>query len=277
MTLTTTGPFVADLLRGKTALITGGGTGLGFAMAQRFGALGANLVLASRSAEHVEPAAEMLREGGADALAMTFDVRDPEAVQRVVDATVEHYGRLDILVNNAAGNFLVRAERLSPNGWKAVRGIVLDGTFYCSRAAFGAMSARGGGAILNIVATYAESAGPFVVHSAASKAGVLSLTRTMAVEWARHGIRVNAIAPGPIDTAGAGGQLWESDEARAALAESVPMGRFGTLDELADTATFLVGDAASWTTGALLTVDGGVTLGNGLFDSRFATLMRDDG
>lgn len=267
-------PFVPDLLDGKTALITGGGTGLGFAMAEMLARHGADVAVASRRAEHVEPAAEKLRRHGNRALALTVDVRDPEAVTQVMAETVEALGHLDILINNAAGNFLVRAEELSPNGWNAVRSIVLDGTFYCSRAAFPHMQRQGGGAILNVVATYAESAGPFVVHSAAAKAGVTSLTRTLAVEWARHRIRVNAISPGPVPTEGAGGQLWDAPGARAAIVEAVPMARFGTPEEIATVATFLVSDAAAYVTGGVYPVDGGLTLGKSLFDDRFAPLLR---
>ena len=175
----------------------------------------------------------------------------------------EHFGRGDVLVNNAAGNFLVRAEDLSPGGWKAVTRIVLDGSWFCSRAVYEPMKEQGGGNILNVLATYATGAGPLTVHSAAAKAGVLSLTRTLAVEWADAGIRVNAIAPGPVDTHGAGSRLWNSDEARASIAEKLPMGRFGTEAEIADAAIFLVSDAASYVTGTMLPVDGGLTLGEG--------------
>ena len=255
--------FRDDLLKGRSALITGGGTGLGLAMASTFARLGARVSIASRNPEHVEPAAEELRKLGPDAIALICDVRDPEQVEATVQSTVETFGRLDILVNNAAGNFLVRAEQLSAGGWKAITGIVLDGTWYFSRAAYSPMVAAGGGAIINIVATYAGWAGPLVVHSAAAKSGVLSLTRTLAVEWARHNIRVNAIAPGPIDTQGAGSRLWGSEGARRSIEEKVPMGRFGTEDEIANAAAFLVSDAATYVTGALLAVDGGATLGQG--------------
>ena len=267
-------PFVDDLLAGKAALITGGGTGLGRTMAETFARLGADVAVASRDPDHVEPAAAGLREHGVRAEAFTFDVRDPEGVQDVVDGVRNAFGRLDILVNNAAGNFLVRAEELSPGGWAAVRGIVLDGTWNCSRAAFEAL-ADGGGSILNIVTTYADDAGPLVVHSAAAKAGVLSLTRTLAVEWAPRGIRVNAIAPGPVDTRGAGSRLWDSDAARQALVDSVPLGRFGTEEEIATAAAFLVCDAASYVTGACFPVDGGSGLGQGMFDPAVAAELME--
>lgn len=257
------GFFSDNLLEGKVALITGGGTGLGLATARAFGANGAKLVIASRSAEHVEDGAATLREEEIETLPLVCDVREPDQVEAMVDTAIEHFGRVDVLVNNAAGNFLVRAEDLSPGGWKAVTRIVLDGSWFCSRAVYEPMKEQGGGNILNVLATYATGAGPLTVHSAAAKAGVLSLTRTLAVEWADAGIRVNAIAPGPVDTHGAGSRLWNSDEARASIAEKLPMGRFGTEAEIADAAIFLVSDAASYVTGTMLPVDGGLTLGEG--------------
>ena len=257
------GFFSDNLLEGKVALVTGGGTGLGLATARAFGTNGAKLVIASRSAEHVEDGAATLREEEIEALPLVCDVREPDQVEAMVDTAIEHFGRVDVLVNNAAGNFLVRAEDLSPGGWKAVTRIVLDGSWFCSRAVYEPMKEQGGGNILNVLATYATGAGPLTVHSAAAKAGVLSLTRTLAVEWADAGIRVNAIAPGPVDTHGAGSRLWNSDEARASIAEKLPMGRFGTEAEIADAAIFLVSDAASYVTGTMLPVDGGLTLGEG--------------
>ena len=256
--------FNDELLAGKVALITGGGTGLGLAMARTFGAVGAKLVLASRSAEHVEESAASLVDGGLEALPLVCDVREPDQVEAMVTAAVERYGRIDVLVNNAAGNFLVRAEDLSPGGWKAVTRIVLDGSWFCSQAVYEPMKHQGGGNILNILATYAGAgAGTLTVHSAAAKAGVLALTRTLAVEWADAGIRVNAIAPGPVDTQGAGSRLWDSDQARASIAANLPMERFGTEAEVANVAAFLVSDAASYVTGTMLPVDGGLTLGKG--------------
>src|SRR5581483_6332728 len=204
-----------DTLKDQVAIITGGGTGLGRAMAREFFSLGAKLVIASRNPEHLEPTRAELEAAGADVISIQTDVRDPAQVDRMVAATKERFGRIDILVNNAAGNFLCKAEDLSPNGWRAVVEIVLNGTFFCTRAvgremiaqnaaAQTATASQRGGRILNVLATYAWNGGPGTVHSAAAKAGVLALTRTLAVEWAPHGIRVNAIAPGPVDTKGAG-------------------------------------------------------------------------
>jgi NAD(P)-dependent dehydrogenase (short-subunit alcohol dehydrogenase family) len=255
--------FAPDLLSGKVVLITGGGTGLGLAMAKTFGALGARLVIASRSEEHLESGAAVLREAGVDTLTLACDVRDADAVKSTVAAAVEHFGRIDVLVNNAAGNFLVRAEDLSVGGWKAVTRIVLDGSWYCSQAVYPTMQRQGGGAILNILATYATGPGTLTVHSAAAKAGVLSLTRTLAVEWAAAGIRVNAIAPGPVETQGAGSRLWDTEGARKSILEKLPMERFGSEQEVANAAVFLISDAAAYVTGTLLPVDGGLTLGKG--------------
>jgi hypothetical protein len=184
-------------------------------------------------------------------------VRQPEQVQAVMDAVRDELGGLDILVNNAAGNFLVDAHELSPNGWRAVLGIVLDGTFHCSRAAFPLLKERKG-CIVNIIATYATSAAPATVHSGAAKAGVLNLSNTLAVEWAPHGIRSNCIAPGPVDTPGASGQLFPTQELRQAIERQVPLGRFGTPEDIAHAALFLA--SAPYVTGACVVVDGGLTM-----------------
>ena len=181
-----------------------------------------------------------------------------ELRQALVEKTVSAFGRVDVLVNNAAGNFVVRAEDLSPNGWRAVVGIVLDGSFLCSRAAGKRMIEQGeGGAILSVIASYAWTGGPGTIHSAAAKAGVVALTRTLAVEWAQYGIRVNAICPGPTDTEGAGAALWPTDEDRARVAATVPLGRLATPEEVAAWAAALCSAHASYITGETLTIDGG--------------------
>ncbi len=253
-------------LAGRVAIITGGGTGIGRAIAQEYARLGARIVLASRSLEHLEPAAKELRARGAEVLAVPTDVRLPEQVDRLCAETLSRFGSLDILVNNAAGNFVCPAEKLSVNGWNAVVNIVLNGTFYCSRAAGLAMIERGrGGNILNIVATYAWTGGPGTIHSACAKAGVVAMTRTLAVEWARYKIRVNAIAPGPVETQGAGSQLWAKPEVRGAMLASVPWGRIGQPQEIAQAAAYLVSDFAEFITGEVLVMDGGQWLGKGMF------------
>ena len=253
-------------LQGKVAIVTGGGTGIGLAIAKRFGALGATLVIGSRNARNLERGSADLRLAGYDSLAVQIDVRKIDQVDEMVHRVLHHYGRIDILVNNAAGNFVCRAEELSPNGWDAVIGTVLNGSFYCSRAVGRHMIERGkGGSIVSILANYVWTGSAGTVHSAAAKAGVMSMTQTLAVEWARHQIRVNAVAPGPIESAGAARQLWNSAEAVERITQSVPLGRWGHPSEVADAVAFLVSSEAGFITGETLTIDGGARLGTGTY------------
>jgi NAD(P)-dependent dehydrogenase (short-subunit alcohol dehydrogenase family) len=258
--------FAPELLKDQVAVITGGGTGIGLAIARRLGTLGARIVIASRQSENLEHGWHSLRESGIEALAVQLDVRKTEQVDEMVLRTVKHYGSLDILVNNAAGNFVCRAEALSPNGWDAVIGIVLNGSFYCSRAVGQYMIARKrGGSIVSILANYVWTGSAGTVHSAAAKAGVMSMTQTLAVEWASYGIRVNAIAPGPIESTGAAKQLWATDEAVERITNMVPLRRYGKPEEVADAVAFLVSAQAGFITGEILTIDGGAWLGRGTF------------
>jgi NAD(P)-dependent dehydrogenase (short-subunit alcohol dehydrogenase family) len=258
--------FAQDLLNGQVAVITGGGTGIGLAIAKRLGSLGARIAIASRDSANLETGCAALRESGVDALAIQLDVRKPEQVDEMVERTVKHFGHLDILVNNAAGNFICRAEDLSPNGWNAVIGIVLNGTFYCSRAVGRYMIERKrGGSIVSILANYVWTGSPGTIHSAAAKAGVMSMTQTLAVEWAAHGIRVNAVAPGPIESAGAAKQLWSTPEAVERITNMVPLKRWGTPEEVADAVAFLSAPQSGYITGEVLTIDGGARLGIGTF------------
>ena len=259
--------FEANLLEGQVAVITGGGTGIGLAIAKRLGALGARIAIASRNADNLERGSNALREVGIDALAVQLDVRNPEQVDEMVLRTVKHFGGLDILVNNAAGNFICRAEDLSPNGWNAVIGIVLNGSFYCSRAVGQYMIARKrGGSIVSVLANYVWTGSPGTIHSAAAKAGVMSMTQTLAVEWAPHGIRVNAVAPGPIEASpGAAKQLWNSPDAVARITALIPGHKWGTPDQVADAVTFLVAPQTSFISGEILTIDGGSWINRGTF------------
>ena len=258
--------FAQHLLQGQVAVITGGGTGIGLAIAKRLGSLGARIAIASRDSANLETGCASLRAAGVDALAIQLDVRKPEQVDEMIERTVKHFGSLDILVNNAAGNFICRAEDLSPNGWNAVIGIVLNGTFYCSRAVGRYMIDRKrGGSIVSILANYVWTGSPGTIHSAAAKAGVMSMTQTLAVEWAAHGIRVNAVAPGAIESPGAARQLWSTPEAVERITSMVPLKRWGRPDEVADAVAFLVAPQSGYITGEVLTIDGGARLGIGTF------------
>lgn len=252
-------------LEGQVAIITGGGTGIGYGIAQELGRLGARVVLASRGVERLGAAVAELAANGVEALAVQTDIRDPGQVDELVRQTLERFGQVDILVNNAAGNFVVEAEKLSVNGFNAVVGIVLHGTFHCSRAV-GLEMIRGGrgGRILNLVAAYAWTGGPMTLHSAVAKGGVVAMTRTLAVEWAKHGIRVNALCPGPVDTEQSRAQLWAAPEIRERLLRTVPTGRFGTVEEVAQAASYLVSPYADFINGEVLVIDGGEWLGKGL-------------
>ncbi len=253
-------------LTGRVAIVTGGGTGIGLAVARRLGELGARIAIGSRSARNLEEGTAELHHAGLDPLAAQVDVRNPEQVEELVHRVVHHFGHVDILVNNAAGNFICRAEDLSPNGWNAVIGIVLNGSYYCAREVGRHMIARGrGGAIVSVLANYVWTGSPGTIHSAAAKAGVMSMTQTLAVEWARHNIRVNAVAPGPIESPGAARQLWSTPEAVERIAGMVPLKRWGKPEDVANAIAFLVSDHASFITGETLTVDGGAWLGRGTF------------
>lgn len=257
--------LAAGTLSDRVALVTGGGTGLGRAIAIELARLGAAVAVCGRRREPLE---ETVAAIGGRGFAVQCDVRDAEQVAAAFGAIEETLGGVTTLVNNAAGNFVVDAAELSPNGWRAVVGIVLDGSFLCSREFGRSAIARGsGGQIVNLVATYAWTGGPGTVHSAAAKAGVVNLTRTLAVEWARHRIRVNALAPGPVDTPQAAEKLWPTEEVRTALLAKIPAGRFGRPDEVAHACAYLVSDYADYITGEVLTIDGGAWLEKGMFGS----------
>lgn len=249
---------------GKVIIVTGGSNGMGKYMAKKFADEGAQVVITGRDLDRLKVAQE---EIGDHAHPFQMDVRSVESVAALVAFTDEKFGRIDGLVNNAAGNFIVRAEELSPNGWKSVIDIVLNGTFYCSSAVGKYWIEKGQkGSILNMLATYAWDAGAGVIHSAAAKAGVMSLTRTLAVEWgSQYGIRVNGIAPGPIERTGGAEKLWESNEAAKRTLESIPLGRLGKPEEIAELAAFIMSDKASYMNGEIVTLDGGQWLNNSPF------------
>jgi peroxisomal 2,4-dienoyl-CoA reductase len=263
--------FRDGLLDGQVALITGGGTGIGLGISQLLARLGAHVVVASRKAEHVEAAAQSIRDAGGSASAETVDVREPEQVQAMVARVAAAQGRIDLLVNNAAGNFYAPSESLSPNAWRSVIEIDLFGTFFCSQAVLPVMKRQGGGRIVSISMTLHYRGWPLMAHATAAKAGIDALTRTLALEWAPYGVRMNAIAPGPIPTEGvrkaftpppsASGQVpdvFAIEQAMASYAKkAIPAGRWGTPGDIANMVAFLASPAGDWITGAILVVDGG--------------------
>jgi len=261
---------------GRVGIITGGATGIGFAIAREVARLGARVVLASRKEENLLKAVEQIRSetGRADAASHhVLDVRDAEAVEAMAAKVDADFGRIDFLLNNAAGNFIVPAEQLSVNGWNSVIGIVLNGTFYCSSAVGKRMIEKKGGAILNVIANYAWTGGPGVIHSASAKAGVLAMTRTLAVEWARHKIRVNAIAPGPVDTPGAAERLFPDPMIMEGIRKTIPLRRFANLEEIAQAASYLLSDYASFVTGENFVIDGGQWLSGADYFTRLKQMM----
>lgn len=252
--------FQSNLLQDRTIFLTGGGSGLGRSMAIAFSKLGARLfVIGRREGPLRETCSEIHRLGGAAAYA-ACDVREYAAVESAFAAAEEQFGEIDSLVNNAAGNFMARTEKLSPNAFNAVVGIVLNGTFHCTQAfARRRISRKLGGNILNITTTYAaaNSGSAFVVPSACAKAGVLALTTSLAVEWAKYHIRVNAIAPGPFPTEGAWSHLIPSKQFEEHAISKHPMKRFGRHEELTNLAAFLLSDMAEYINGECVVIDGG--------------------
>lgn len=247
--------FADGILNGHVAFVTGGGTGITGGVARAFAEAGAAVALVSRNMDNLQPAADAINEKGGKAIAVVADVRQPEAVEEAVRATVEQLGKIDIVINGAAGNFLCKAEELSPNGFGTVVDIDLKGTFNVCRAAFDQLKEHRG-QILNISATLHYLGTPMQLHVSAAKAGVDALTRNLAVEWGRFGIRVNAIAPGPIeDTEGMSRLVPEPIKER--LKKAVPLGRFGKIADIEKAAVFICSDAASFISGAVLVVDGG--------------------
>jgi peroxisomal 2,4-dienoyl-CoA reductase len=259
--------FRPDLLAGKVALITGGGTGIGLGIASALASTGAHVAIASRKPEHLGPATEQLRAAGARVSAVEVNVREPESVARMVERVGNDHGRIDILVNNAAGNFYAPSATISPNGWRAVVETDLYGTFFCCQAVYPLMKAQGAGRIISISMTLHYRGWPLMAHATAAKAGVDALTRTLALEWARDRITVNAVAPGPIPTEGVkkaftptGSDAPDLFGMEKYAAESIPLGRWGTPDDIGHMVTYLASPAGDWITGAIMVVDGGAWL-----------------
>lgn len=249
--------FTNDTLAGKNLLITGGGGGLGRAFANRFAELGANVVLCGRTQATLDEAAHEVAQHGTRVLALPCDIRDYEAVGQMMDTAEAELGPLTGLMNNAGANFLAASEDLTLGGFKAIVDIVLHGTFHCSQQLGRRLIARQQpGSIINIVTTYTETGGAFVLPSACAKAGVYALTNTLAYEWAPYGIRVNSIAPGPFPTEGAWSRLMPNDEFTKAYTNRLPTGRVGEKWEIANLAVFLMSDLAPYITGECVVIDG---------------------
>jgi peroxisomal 2,4-dienoyl-CoA reductase len=247
--------FAENILQGKVAFVTGGGTGITGGVARAFAEHGARLAITSRKEDNLIPQKQFIEENGGECFTVAADVRDYEAVEKAVAQTIEHYGKIDIVVNGAAGNFLCAADQLSPNGFGTVVDIDTKGTFNVCRAAFEELK-KSKGQILNISATLHYLATPMQIHVSAAKAGVDAITRNLSVEWGRHGIRVNGIAPGPIeDTEGMKRLLMP--ELKEKLTRKIPLGRFGRISDIENAALFLASDAAGYINGVTLVVDGG--------------------
>lgn len=257
----TEGMLKPDALKGKTILVTGGGTGLGKSMSKYFLQLGANVVISSRKLEVLQKTAdELMKETGGQVLAVQCDVRKYQEVENMLAAALEKFGAVDTLVNNAAGNFISPTERLSNRAFDTVVDIVLRGSYNCTLALgkHWIKEKLSGKTILNIVTTYAWTGSGYVVPSACAKAGVLAMTRSLAVEWAKYGIRSNAIAPGPFPTKGAWDRLVPGEfREKLDFKNRVPLGRAGEHQELCNLAGYLVSDYSAYVNGEVVTIDGG--------------------
>jgi len=247
--------FAGDLLAGETALITGGGTGIGEEIALAMADHGADVAIASRNMDHLEPVAEQIEGKGQNACATTVDIREREKVDEMTETVIDELGEITILVNNAGANFVTPTEELSENGWRAVVGTILDGTAYCSFSVGDHMIENGGGTIISMGATNSEVGAPYHAHSGAGKAGVHNLMQSLASEWAKYGIRANTVAPGIIETEGISGAV--GGELPEVLLEDLSAERFGTPADCVPITLFLASPAASYVTGSYFAVDGG--------------------
>ncbi len=251
-------------MKGKTIIVTGGGSGIGKAMAKKFALEGANVVITGRNADRLKNAKAEIETFDGQVLDFQMDVRILENVVDMVAITKKTFGKIDGLVNNAAGNFICAAEELSPNGWNAVIDIDLNGTWYCTQTvAKEWIENDQSGSILNIVATMAWGAAPGNVHAASAKAGILAMTRTLAVEWGtKYGIRANCIAPGPIENTEGVARLLDAKDGYQKAINQVPLKRFGKAEEIANLANFLLSKEAEYINGECITMDGGKWLNN---------------
>jgi len=254
-----------DSFLSKVVFITGAGTGIGAGFARRVAELGGIPVLAGRRLELLEAVATEIRSNGGRALTFSLDIRQPEDVKTVMDKVASELGRIDVLINNAAGNFVSRAENISSNGWNTVINTVLNGTAHCTLTAGRHMIRQGSGKILSISAAYAWFGGPGTVHSAAAKAGVIAMSQTLAVEWGQHNIQINCLCPGFVDTEQSRTALWPTAEGQAKIIDSIPAGRFETVEETVEIGLFLCTPMANYINGEVLVADGGQWLNKGVF------------
>ena len=248
-------PFSVE---GKVTIVTGGGTGIGESIAKEFAAAGAPVLIASRKVENLEKVRDEIRKAGGKCEMTPVDVRDADQCDKMVAEAVKHFGRLDVLINNHGASITTPSMNLSPNGWRAVVGINLDGVFFCSKsAARQFMEQKSKGSIINISSTAGVHGSSTMLPYGASKAGVINLTVSHAGEWGRNGIRVNCIAPGPIDTEGAAPRVWPNPKVKEMVARSRALGRFGTVEDIAHPCLFVASDAARWMSGATIVIPGG--------------------
>lgn len=255
--------YSRGLLKDRVAVVTGGASGIGKVIASSLSAHGAHLILAARSPERLEEAAKSLRAGGGRAIAVPTDIAQYDQVKNLFSRIDAEFGRIDILVNNAAANFIRPSEALTSVRWRKVIDIVLNGTFHCSLEAGKRMLRQRSGNIVNIVAAYAWTGAPGLAPSASAKAGVVALTKTLGAEWADRGVRINAVCPGFIDTPQAGERLWPEEWMRRDLLERIPMQGFGCEQDIANAILYLASPLSRYVTGSVLAVDGGESLGQG--------------
>ncbi len=258
--------FSPELLLGKVAVITGGGTGIGKVIAEDFAQHGAKVALLSRNLDRLKEVAVEIQKSGREAGAFACDVSEPEAVRAAAKAVLERFGRVDILINNAAANFIRPSEKLTSVRWKKVIDIVLNGAFYSSLEFGKTMLAQKNGRIINLVAAYAWTGAPGLAPSASAKAGVVALTKTLGAEWASRGVLVNAVAPGPIDTPQTRERLWPTSEMEKQILSSIPLGRFGKEEDVSAITLFLASELGRNISGEVITTDGAQSLGRGAMD-----------